>query len=535
MAVCAEARRVVMGGSSVRAEMGSVSADVRDVRTVGVSAPLFGVVAGYAEVAEGLWWATRGVGERAKRAMARGAATSGAYAGAMRERLRVGIVGCGTGGQAAALLLHRAGHEVVVHERSVALEPVGAGLLLQPTGVAVLRELGAAETLGELAKPIERLHGVNECGRDVLDVRYADLACGGARGGAGDGAGGSGADARERAVGWGVHRGALFATLLGLMRANGIEIRTGEACAKYAVQRDGRAALMDERGAALGVYDLLIVADGARSALRASFPFVGRATRYPWGAFWCVANDPDGNFGNTLYQVYRGTRGMIGFLPSGKRAAGEAATVSVFWSVRCSEMDAVRAEGLEAFQRNVRTLTDKAEPVLAQIADLGQVISAAYHDVVLSRPNHGPVVFIGDAAHAMSPQLGQGANLALLDASVLARVLGESAGAVGAHARNSAENTAETVARALERYGALRRSHTAYYQFVSRWLTPMFQSDYEWLSVPRDALMGPCCGVPLFRRLMLETLVGARTGLMPWSRRLEIPTCARDGSGRSRS
>lgn len=421
--------------------------------------------------------------------------------------MRVGIVGCGTAGQAAALLLHRAGHVVVVHERSAVLDAIGAGLLLQPTGVAVLREIGVDATLKALATPIERLHGVNEAGRDVLDVHYADLPSSG----------------EQSLVGWGVHRGALFSTLLDAMREQYFTINTGVSCASYTINHDGTANLLDDRGHTIGTYDLLIIADGAKSTLRASFPHVRRATRYPWGAMWFVADDRENLFDGTLFQVYRDTRGMIGFLPSGQRKAGEPRTVSVFWSVRCDEMDRVRGAGLDAFKASVRTLVGThlprgtIEAVLAQITDLAQVISATYQDVVLSQPNHGPVVLIGDAAHAMSPQLGQGANLALMDASILAKVLAD---ATRGPSEGATTNIASAIAHALSRYATLRRRHVSYYQFVSRWLTPIFQSDHSWLAVPRDALMGPACCVPMAKRLMLETLVGARTGLMPWAGRV---------------
>lgn len=410
--------------------------------------------------------------------------------------MRVGIVGCGTAGQAAALLLHRAGHDVVVHERSAVLDAIGAGLLLQPTGVAVLREIGVADTLRALATPIERLHGVNEAGRAVLDVHYADLP----------------SSDKAPVVGWGVHRGALFSTLLGEMREQRITVNTGVSCTSYTINRDGAATLLDDRGHAIGTYDLLIIADGAKSTLRASFPHVQRATRYPWGAMWLVADDREGLFDGTLFQVYRDTRGMIGFLPSGQRKASEPRTVSVFWSVRCDEMERVRREGLASFKAGVRTLVgthlprSTIEAVLSQITDLSQVIAATYQDVVLSQPHDGPVVFIGDAAHSMSPQLGQGANLALMDASVLASTIGQGPPFVPA---------------ALAQYAHLRQRHVAYYQFVSRWLTPIFQSDHAWLAIPRDALMAPSCRMSMTRRIMLETLVGVRTGLMPWAKNVE--------------
>ncbi len=57
----------------------------------------------------------------------------------------VAIAGAGPAGLAAALCLHRDGHRVTVFERFSAPHPIGAGLMLQPTGLAVLRELGLAE------------------------------------------------------------------------------------------------------------------------------------------------------------------------------------------------------------------------------------------------------------------------------------------------------------------------------------------------------------------------------------------------------
>ncbi len=58
------------------------------------------------------------------------------------QKLRIAIVGCGTAGPAAAVLLKRQGHEVVLFERAPECKAVGAGFLLQPSGMAVLEELG---------------------------------------------------------------------------------------------------------------------------------------------------------------------------------------------------------------------------------------------------------------------------------------------------------------------------------------------------------------------------------------------------------
>ncbi|HEX2559039.1 MAG TPA: hypothetical protein VHK87_03055, partial [Phenylobacterium sp.] len=95
---------------------------------------------------------------------------------------------------AAGLLLHRQGHEVVILERFEAPRAIGSGLMIQPTGLAVLEALGLAPALASLAAPVRRLFGrAAPSNRVVLDVRYAALGGG--------------------AVGLGVHRAALFAVL----------------------------------------------------------------------------------------------------------------------------------------------------------------------------------------------------------------------------------------------------------------------------------------------------------------------------------
>ena len=103
---------------------------------------------------------------------------------------------------------------------------------------------------------------------------------------------------------------------------------------------------------------------------------------------------------------------------------------------------------------------------------------ATYRNVALPRWNDGPILFIGDAAHGTSPQLGQGANLGLVDAWTLADALAESA------------DSPSAIARFAERRSATVR----FYRQASHLLTPFFQSRLTPLGWLRDAFMGS--GVP---------------------------------------
>src|SRR5689334_2121221 len=86
------------------------------------------------------------------------------------------IAGCGPAGLAAALALTRSGHKVHIFDQFDEPRPVGSGLIMQPTGLAVLDWLGLGDDLRRLGAPIERLFGREaHSGRIVLDVRYRAL------------------------------------------------------------------------------------------------------------------------------------------------------------------------------------------------------------------------------------------------------------------------------------------------------------------------------------------------------------------------
>ena len=122
---------------------------------------------------------------------------------------------------------------------------------------------------------------------------------------------------------------------------------------------------------------------------------------------------------------------------------------------------------------------------------------AAYTDIPLRKYFAGRVVFIGDAAHSISPRLGQGANLGLVDALVLSRC-------VTMHS---------DLGDALRRYNVERARHVRFYHSASKWLSLLFQSDSVVAPAIRDLAFLPMSRIPHFRRQMLESLSGVKTGL----------------------
>jgi 2-polyprenyl-6-methoxyphenol hydroxylase-like FAD-dependent oxidoreductase len=392
-------------------------------------------------------------------------------------RRNVGVVGAGFAGAAAASFFAERGHEVTVYEEAAHPEPVGAGILMQPSGLAVLSDLGLLSAAIARGSRVDSLLCRTPAGRRVLDLGYRDLEPGW--------------------FGLGMHRGALFELLHEQLSPRGVKLVTGVSVQSSRLTRRGiRPCLSD--GTELDEHELLVVADGARSALRRRAP-EARVGLYPWGALWFVGQDPDGVFAGSLQQVAEGTTTLLGFLPCGlgPRRAGDVPLVSLFWSAPVTDFTGPRLD-LERWKARVLELEPRAEALLKQIHDAAQLLPARYFDVVLPQLHAERIAFIGDAGHATSPQLGQGTNLALEDARVLAACV----------------SGCRELSGGLARFSAARRAHVRYYQRASRSLTPFFQSDLEVLAGPRDLLLGPLCRFPPTRRLMLATLSGVQAGFL---------------------
>lgn len=421
-----------------------------------------------------------------------------------RSPLSVAIVGAGTAGAAAATLLARQGHRVTVLERVARPGPVGAGITLQPTGQAALRALGVLDEVVARGAVVERLTCARADGRSLIELAYADL--------------------DPRLCGLGVHRGTLFHVLLAAMQAAGAELRCGVAITGSQLDGAGRW-LTSEEGERLGPYQLVIAADGSVCELHGCAPRV-QSRAYPWGALWLVAEDTAGFAAERrIHQIVDGAHTMLGFLPtgcapshggegagegaaagagavagSGDRGLGGKQVVSMFWSLRADRVDAWRAAGLSPWRDRVLRLEPRAEGLLDSIDDLEPVLFARYRDVAMW-PWHGErIVFLGDAAHATSPQLGQGANLALLDAVALAEEL------AGIGERE--------LPAALAAYSAARRRQLAFYQLATRALTPLFQSDSRLLAWLRDRAFPASRWLRPLRRRMVRTMVGVDRGIL---------------------
>lgn len=384
---------------------------------------------------------------------------------------QIGIVGGGIAGTAAAVYLSRAGHRVTLFERAPVLGPIGAGILLQPSGQEALATLGLLDAVIARSEPIAELLAEQVSGRRLIRLPYAA--------------------ADPSWTGYGVARGLLFSTLLDACRAAEVEIVPDVAVAGYETTPEG-AFLNAQSGERLGPFDFVLGADGSRSALRHAAGLDGRSREYDFGAMWAMGSCAAVT--GHLYQVVRGTKVLIGILPLGLGRA------SLFWGDRREGTEAIRQGSFAAFREKVLALAPKAEQIFEEFQSFEQAAFTTYVHVACPRWSAERLLLIGDAAHAMSPHLGQGANLALADAEAFSRLLAET----GDFPQSCAHFEAE------------RRPPVLYLSRLSRFLTPFFQSGSRILGLGRDVALPILTAIPPIRKLMARTLAGKVPGF-PWA------------------
>jgi 2-polyprenyl-6-methoxyphenol hydroxylase-like FAD-dependent oxidoreductase len=380
---------------------------------------------------------------------------------------KIAIAGAGIGGLAAAALLARQGHEVSVYDQFDTPKPIGCGLILQETGLAILAELGLRERAEQLGAPLYRLYGqAVGSGRTVLDVRYDAI--------------------RPGLCGVAIQRPVLFdlvyraAMEAGARVVPSTRILSAQAVSGYLTTGEGKT---------LGPFDLVVDALGVRSPLssRSRSPLA-------YGALWATLPwKEDLGFEKTaLAQRYRQARQMAGVMPSGRGSDAAPETLTYFWSIRADAHAAWKQAPLSDWKREATTLWPETAPLLEQLDRHDQLTFAQY-----DHRTHGPVVnqrlvHLGDSWHAASPQLGQGANMALLDAFALARAM----------------TVHDDLDRQLRHYASMRSGHVRLFQAMSWLFTPVYQSDSTMLAWLRDWLAAPISKVPPGAKLLAAMVSG---------------------------
>ncbi|MFE0577145.1 FAD-dependent monooxygenase [Streptomyces sp. NPDC058874] len=324
------------------------------------------------------------------------------------------VAGAGIGGLTAALALHRTGWRVTVCERAPGPAAVGAGIVLAPGALRAFAAIGF-DVSGAVGRALPTAMGLRRPdGRWLTRADTAVLA------------------ARYGGPPLAVHRSALTHALTAALPAGtvryGAEVTTVDGADTFPVVR---TAAGDLGGSA----DLVVAADGIHSPLRRRYfpnhPGLRHSGETAWRTVLPAAASPAG--AATAETWGRGER--FGVVPLADGSTYVYATALAPEGHRPADIRAELMRRFGSWHDPVPALLERIDPAAVLQHDLYDLAAP------LPRFHRGRLAWIGDAAHAMTPNLGQGGCQAIEDAVVLAHLL-DGAGTGGVPAALAAYSAA---------------------------------------------------------------------------------------------
>ena len=308
------------------------------------------------------------------------------------------IIGAGIGGLATAHALLNLGHTVRVYEAAPELRAVGAGVVLGANAMRALHELGLHDAVAALGAPVRQLQLLDQGGRLLQNADTTEF---------------------TQRLGFenvGIHRADLQRVLLEGLPADVVQL--GMPFERLSETPAGVLAHFANGSTAQA--DALIGADGLNSRVRRQL-WPAAVPRYAGYTCWRAVVDASrlglaaGESGETWGRAGR----RFGYVPVG---GGR-----VYWFA-CLNSPEPRSPRYQAYraadlQREFAGFHAPVPELLALTRD-DQLL---WNDILDLPPlphfARGPVLLLGDAAHATTPNMGQGAGMAIEDAAVLSRCL----------------------------------------------------------------------------------------------------------------
>lgn len=303
------------------------------------------------------------------------------------------VVGAGIGGLAASIALRRAGHEVRTLERADELREAGHGITLWSNAMRVLRRLDCASRVLAVASALERGELRSSDGRVLVVTPVGAV---------------------SRALGEpsvALSRTDLQEALSSALPEGAIELNS--RCTAVETRGD-RALVKLENGRELSA-DVVVGADGINSVVRAALHGASAPSYAGYSCWRALANFE--------HAALPAGQAFESWGPGARFGAVSIGRGRVYWfcshnappGQRDDDVTHALLARFAGWHAPIRSLIEATSPAAIQRLD------------ILERPVRQPwwrgrVVLLGDSAHAMTPNLGQGACLAIEDALTLANV-----------------------------------------------------------------------------------------------------------------
>jgi len=394
--------------------------------------------------------------------------------------MRVAVVGAGPAGLMCAWRMSLSGHKVSVFESKTNLSAQGSGVLLQPICVLLLDMLGLRERVEALGQKITQIRGTMvPLDRCTIAIDYRDQA--------------------DCDFALGMHRLALWNVLRDESKRSGVDLCVDSAVVDIASTGNHQYRLIGAESSLLTdhEFDLVVDASGAYSKLRTHALLPSSPKTLTYGSLWSTLTlSPDSSYKSDemILNTDKDNSG-IGILPVGKVELDGEALVTLFFNMVWRDSPQWTDETFRQWKHAMYEQWPQITQFLDQIINSEQLYLAKFTQHTLPKPYGDGIAFIGDAAHSSSPQLGQGINMALLDAVTL----------------DWAMNQEAQLDKALQLYASKRRLHVMIYQTLARTLEPFYQSDNKLAIATRDAFY-PVLSKLLYLRRANTYLIAGRLG-----------------------
>jgi 2-polyprenyl-6-methoxyphenol hydroxylase-like FAD-dependent oxidoreductase len=315
----------------------------------------------------------------------------------MRIQKKFAIAGAGIGGLSLAIAMQRKGFDVMVYENATELKPLGAGLALAANAIKAFNEIGIGNEVLKAGKKLKSLQIKDQKGNVLSGVDSEVLT-----------------EKLGATNNFTIHRADLHEVLLNQIKPGTLQL--GKGVVDF--DQTGDKVILKFIDGSVGASDYLIVADGIHSNIRKKL-LPDSAPRYAGYTCWraVIDNVPNGFDFETTSETW-GQNGRFGIAPLTDNR--------VYWfaCINASQKDPImrefKTDDLKSWFRNFHhpipqllEFTRNDQLIWSDIIDLKPLKQFAFDKVVL----------MGDAAHATTPNMGQGACMAIEDAAILANII----------------------------------------------------------------------------------------------------------------